>query len=161
EWNSTVEQLEAEALKILLSEDYTEKEHLKLSNQKICLLREEVGFHMEERKALLQEANDFFHTAGKVDAFFFLQVLDDLEGIENYLKIFNSEGFHLPILTMKYEELQEKIKGCTASTLQKGQTLVNKADSHRSWVTGIQKMMEYVQKKVDQLIVQCPDYKEL
>ncbi|KFW61842.1 hypothetical protein AS28_03311, partial [Pygoscelis adeliae] len=148
EWNSTVEQLEAEALKILLSEDYTEKEHLKLSNQKICLLREEACFHMEERKALLQEANDFFHTAGKV-------------GIENYLKIFNSEGLHLPILTMKYEELQEAIKSCTASTLQKGQTLVNKADSHSSWVTGIQKMMEYVKNKVDQLIRQCPDYKEL
>ncbi|XP_009330631.1 PREDICTED: coiled-coil domain-containing protein 141 [Pygoscelis adeliae] len=153
EWNSTVEQLEAEALKILLSEDYTEKEHLKLSNQKICLLREEACFHMEERKALLQEANDFFHTAGKV--------LDGPEGIENYLKIFNSEGLHLPILTMKYEELQEAIKSCTASTLQKGQTLVNKADSHSSWVTGIQKMMEYVKNKVDQLIRQCPDYKEL
>ncbi|XP_075368270.1 coiled-coil domain-containing protein 141 isoform X1 [Mycteria americana] len=153
EWNSTVEQLEAEALKILLSEDYTEKEHLKLSNQKICLLREEVCIHMEERKALLQEANDFFHAAGKV--------LDGLEGIENYLKSFNSEGLHLPVLTMKYEELQEAVKGWTASTLQKGQTLVNKADSHSSWVTGIQKMMEYVKKKVDQLIRQCPDYKEL
>ncbi|XP_009883926.1 PREDICTED: coiled-coil domain-containing protein 141 [Charadrius vociferus] len=153
EWNSTVEQLEAEALKILLSDDYTEKEHLKSSYQKICLLREEVCFRMEERKALLQEANDFFRTAGKV--------LDSLEGIENYLKIFNSEGLHLPILLMKYEELQERIKGCTATTLQKGQTLVNKADSHSSWVTGIQKMMEYIKKKVDQLIMQCPDYKEL
>ncbi|KAM6080880.1 coiled-coil domain-containing protein 141 isoform 2-T2 [Theristicus caerulescens] len=153
EWNSTVKQLEAEALKILLSEDYTEKEHLKLSNRKICLLREEVCFHMEERKALLQEANDFFHTAGKV--------LDGLEDIENYLKISNSEGLHLPILTMKYEELQEEIKGCTASTLQKGQTLVNKAHSHSSWVTGIQKMMEYVKKKVDQVTRQCPGYKEL
>ncbi|XP_074685355.1 coiled-coil domain-containing protein 141 isoform X3 [Strix aluco] len=152
EWNSTVEQLEAEALKILLSEDYTEKEHLKLSNQKICLLREEVCFHMEERKALLEEANDFFHTAGKV--------LDGLEGIENYLKVFNSEDLHLPILTMKYEELQEAIKGCTATTLQKGQTLVNKADSQSSRVIGIQKMMEYVKKKVDQLIKQCPDYKQ-
>ncbi|XP_074000886.1 coiled-coil domain-containing protein 141 [Numenius arquata] len=153
EWNSTVEQLEAEALKILLSEDYTEKEHLQFSNHKISLLREEVGFHMEERKALLQEANDFFHTAGKV--------LDGLEGIENYLKIFNSEGLRLPILIMKYEELQEAIKGCTVTTLQKGQTLVNKADFHSSWVTGIQKTMEYVKKKVDQLIMQCPDYKEL
>lgn len=61
-----MEQLEAEALKILLSEDYTEKEHLKLSNQNICLLREEVCFRMEKRKALLREANDFFRTAGKV-----------------------------------------------------------------------------------------------
>ncbi|XP_054065886.1 coiled-coil domain-containing protein 141 isoform X2 [Rissa tridactyla] len=152
EWNCTVEQLEAEALKILLSEDYTEKEHLKFSNQKLSLLREEVCFHMEERKALLQEANDFFHTAGKV--------LDGLEGIENYLKIFNSEGLHLPILIMKYEELQEAIKDCTATTLQKGQTLVNKADSHSSWVTGIRKMMEYIKKKVDQLTRQCPHYEE-
>lgn len=61
----------------------------------------------------------------------FLQVFDGLEGVENYLKIFNSEGLHLPILTMNCEELQEAIKGCTATTLQKGQTLVNKADSHR------------------------------
>ncbi|XP_017689675.1 PREDICTED: coiled-coil domain-containing protein 141 [Lepidothrix coronata] len=153
EWNSTVEQLESEAFRILLSEDYTEKEQLKLSNQKICLLREEVCFHMEERKALLQEANDFFHAADKV--------LDGLEGIENYRKISNSEGLRFPTLTTKYEELQEAIKGCTVTTMQKGQTLVNKADSHSSWVTGIQKMMEYVQKKVDQLIRQCPDYEEL
>ncbi|XP_010009389.1 PREDICTED: coiled-coil domain-containing protein 141 [Nestor notabilis] len=153
EWNSTVEQLAAEAHKILLSEDYTEKEHLKLSNQKICQLREEVCFHIEERRALLQEANDFFHSADKT-----FSVLD---GIENYRKIFNSEGLHLPVLTMKYEELQEAIKSCTATALQKGKTLVNKADSHSSWVTGIQRMMEYVQEKVDQLIRQGPDYKEL
>uniref|UniRef100_A0A672U649 Coiled-coil domain containing 141 n=1 Tax=Strigops habroptila TaxID=2489341 RepID=A0A672U649_STRHB len=153
EWNSTVEELAAEAQKILLSEDYTEKEHLKLSDQKICQLREEVCLHMEERKALLQEANDFFHSAGKV--------LDGLEGIENYCKIFNSEGLHLPILTMQYEELQEAIKGCIVTALQKGKTLLNKADSHSSWVTGIQRMMEYVQEKVDQLIRQGPDYKEL
>ncbi|KAF2987501.1 hypothetical protein EK904_002542 [Melospiza melodia maxima] len=144
EWNYTVEQLEGEAFRILLSEDYTEKEHLKLSNQKISLLQEEVCFHMEERKALLQEANDFFHAAGKV--------LDGLESIENYHKISISEGLHLPILTLKYKELQEAIKGCTATTMQKGRTLVNKADSHSPWVAGIQKMMEYVQKKVSQSI---------
>ncbi|XP_056352634.1 coiled-coil domain-containing protein 141 [Oenanthe melanoleuca] len=152
EWNYTVEQLEGEAFRILLAEDYTEKEHLKLSNQKICQLQEEVCFHMQERKALLQEANDFFHAAGKV--------LDVLESIENYHKISISEGLHLPLLTLKYKELQEAIKGCTATTMQKGQTLVNKADSHSSWVAGIQEMMEYVKKKVD-LISQCPDYEEL
>jgi len=59
---------------------------------------------------------------------FFFQALDALE---NYLKIFNSEGLSLPVLSMKYDELKEEIKGCTASTLQKGQTLINKADSHR------------------------------
>uniref|UniRef100_G1NAM6 Coiled-coil domain containing 141 n=1 Tax=Meleagris gallopavo TaxID=9103 RepID=G1NAM6_MELGA len=150
EWNSTVEQLEAEALNILLSEDYTEKEHLNISNQKIYLLRGEVCCHMEERKALLQEANDFFNTADKA-----------VNALENYLKIFNSEGLSLPVLSMKYDELKEEIKGCTASMLQKGQTLINKADSHSSWVIGIQKMIEKVNKKEDQLIRQCPDDKEL
>ncbi|XP_021256278.1 coiled-coil domain-containing protein 141 [Numida meleagris] len=150
EWNSAVEQLEAEALRILLSEDYTEKEHLNLSNQKIHLLREEVCCHMEKRKALLQEANDFYNTAGKA-----------LDALENYFKIFNSEGLSLPVLSMKYDKLKEEIKGCTASTLQKGQTLIDKADSHSSWVIGIQKIIEYVNKKEDQLIRQCPDDKEL
>ncbi|XP_072197997.1 coiled-coil domain-containing protein 141 [Excalfactoria chinensis] len=150
EWNSTVEQLEAEALKILLAEDYAEKEHLNLSNQKIHLLRGEVCCHMEERKALLQEANDFFNTANKA-----------LDALENYLKIFNSEGLSLPVLSMKYAELKEEIKGCTACALQKGQTLINKADSHSSWIIGIQKMIENVNKKEDQLIRQYPDDKEI
>ncbi|KAM9123432.1 coiled-coil domain-containing protein 141 isoform 2-T2 [Pangshura tecta] len=153
EWNSTVEKLKAEALKILFSEDYAEKEHLKLSNQKINLLQEELCHRMEERKTLLQEANDFFSAANKA--------FDVLGGIEAYLKLLNSEGLSLPILAMKHEELQEEIKDCTADALQKGKALVSKGDSHSSWMTGIQEMIEYVQKRVDQLIRQCPAYKEL
>ncbi|XP_053900466.1 coiled-coil domain-containing protein 141 isoform X3 [Malaclemys terrapin pileata] len=153
EWNSTVEKLKAEALKILFSEDYAEKEHLKLSNQKINLLQEELCHRMEERKTLLQEANDFFSAANKA--------FDVLGGIEAYLKLLNSEGLSLPILAMKHEELQGEIKDCTADALQKGKALVSKGDSHSSWMTGIQEMIEYVQKRVDQLIRQCPAYKEL
>ncbi|XP_034641661.1 coiled-coil domain-containing protein 141 isoform X4 [Trachemys scripta elegans] len=153
EWNSTVEKLKAEALKILFSEDYAEKEHLKLSNQKINLLQEELCHRMEERKTLLQEANDFFSAANKA--------FDVLGGIEAYLKLLNSEGLSLPILAMKHEELQGEIKDCTADALEKGKALVSKGDSHSSWMTGIQEMIEYVQKRVDQLIRQCPAYKEL
>ncbi|XP_075789842.1 coiled-coil domain-containing protein 141 isoform X3 [Pelodiscus sinensis] len=153
EWNSTVEQLKAEALKILFSEDYAEKEHLKLSNQKINLLQEELCHRMEERKTLLQEANDFFSAANKA--------FDALGGIEAYLKLLNSEGLSLPILAMKHEELQGEIKDCTTDALQKGQALVTKGDSHSSWMTGIQETIKCVQKRVDQLIRQCPAYKEL
>ncbi|XP_043361347.1 coiled-coil domain-containing protein 141 isoform X5 [Dermochelys coriacea] len=153
EWNSTVEKLKAEALKILFSEDYAEKEHLKLSNQKINLLQEELCHRMEERKTLLQEANDFFNAAN--------MAFDVLGGTEAYLKLLNSEGLSLPILAKKHEELQDEIKDCTADALQKGKALVSKGDSHSSWMTGIQEMLEYVQKKVDQLIRQCPAYKEL
>ncbi|KAM8806590.1 coiled-coil domain-containing protein 141 [Eudromia elegans] len=153
EWTSTVELLKAEGFKILLWENSADKEHLKLSNQKMCLLQEEVCCHMEERKALLQEANDFFNAANKA--------LGALEDIENYLKIVNSEGLSLSILARKHEELQEEIKQCAARALQVGQALVNRADSHSSWVMGIQEMIECIQKKVNQLIGQCPNYKEL
>lgn len=61
-----MEDLKSEALKILFSEEYAEKEHLKLSNQKINLLQQEVFHHMEEKKARLQEINDFFRAANKV-----------------------------------------------------------------------------------------------
>ncbi|XP_037768912.1 coiled-coil domain-containing protein 141 isoform X5 [Chelonia mydas] len=153
EWNSTVEKLKAEALKILFSEDYAEKEHLKLSNQKINLLQEELCHRMEERKTLLQEANDFFNAAN--------MAFDILGGTEAYLKLLNSEGLSLPILAAKHEELQDEIKDCAVDALQKGKALVSKGDSHSSWMTGIQEMLEYVQKRVDQLIRQCPAYKEL
>uniref|UniRef100_A0A7M4F4G3 Coiled-coil domain containing 141 n=1 Tax=Crocodylus porosus TaxID=8502 RepID=A0A7M4F4G3_CROPO len=152
EWNFTVEQLKAEALKILFSEDYAEKEHLKLSNQKITLLQEEVCRHMEERKKLLQEANDFFNAANKA--------FDVLGSIEAYIKLLNEEGLSLPILAMKHEELQGEIKACTTDALQKGKALVGKGDSHSSWLPGIQEMIEYIQKRVDQLIRQCPAYTE-
>ncbi|KAF7245042.1 hypothetical protein EYD10_08772, partial [Varanus komodoensis] len=65
EWNSTLEELKTDALGILFSEDYAEKEHLKLANQKINLLQQEVNRSMNERKTLLQEANDFFIAANK------------------------------------------------------------------------------------------------
>ncbi|XP_025072318.1 coiled-coil domain-containing protein 141 isoform X11 [Alligator sinensis] len=152
EWNFTVGQLKAEALKILLSEDYAEKEHLKLSNQKITLLQEEVCRHMEERKKLLQEASDFFNAANKA--------FDVLGGIEAYIKLLNEEGLSLPILAMKHEELQGEIKACTTDALQKGKALVGKGDSHSSWLPGIQEMIEYIQKRVDQLTRQCPAYTE-
>lgn len=58
--------LKSEALRIMLSEEYAEKEHLKLSNKKMNLLEQEVNRCFEERKALLQEANDFFNAARKV-----------------------------------------------------------------------------------------------
>lgn len=61
-----MEDLKSDALKILFSEEYAEKEHLKLSNQKINLLQQEINRHMEEKKSLLQESNDFFRAANKV-----------------------------------------------------------------------------------------------
>ncbi|XP_070813051.1 coiled-coil domain-containing protein 141 isoform X2 [Pituophis catenifer annectens] len=150
EWNSAMQGLKSEALKILLSEEYAEKEHLKLSNKKMSLLEQEVNRCFEERKALLQEANDFFNAARKA--------YDVLENVEASLKLFESKVFNLPILAVKHEELQKEIKNGSDNALQKGQALLSKQDAHSSWMIGIQERMDYIEKKVDQLIKQFPDH---
>ena len=66
EWNSAVEKLKSEALRILLSKDYVEKEHLQLSHQKLSQLQEEFGQLMVERIIWLKKANEFFNSANKV-----------------------------------------------------------------------------------------------
>ncbi|XP_048342044.1 coiled-coil domain-containing protein 141 isoform X2 [Sphaerodactylus townsendi] len=152
EWNCTVEDLKSDALKILFSEEYAEKEHLKLSNQKINLLQQEVNRHMEERKTSLQESNDFFRAANKTN--------DVLENVEASLKLLNSENLSLPILTQKYEELQKEIKDGSEDTLQKGYALLRKVSAHSSCFTGIQEMVDCIQNRIDLLIGQCPAYKE-
>ncbi|KAM6461436.1 LOW QUALITY PROTEIN: coiled-coil domain-containing protein 141 [Liasis olivaceus] len=152
EWNSALQGLKSEALKILFSKEYAEKEHLKLSNQKMNLLQQEVNRCLEERKALLQETNDFFIAARKA--------YDILENVEASLKLLNSKVFSLPILAIKHDELQKEIKNGSVDALQKGQALLSKQDADSSWMIGVQERMDYIEKKVDQLIKQLPAHKE-
>uniref|UniRef100_A0A8D2JE87 Ig-like domain-containing protein n=1 Tax=Varanus komodoensis TaxID=61221 RepID=A0A8D2JE87_VARKO len=153
EWNSTLEELKTDALGILFSEDYAEKEHLKLANQKINLLQQEVNRSMNERKTLLQEANDFFIAANKA--------CDILGNVEASLQLLNSEGPSMSLPAMKHEELLKKIQNGSTDALQKGHTLLSKGDTCSSWMAGVQEMVDYIQKKVDQLIKQCSAHKEL
>ncbi|KAJ7345580.1 hypothetical protein JRQ81_001530 [Phrynocephalus forsythii] len=144
EWNSAVEELKSDALRILFSEDYAEKEHLKLSSQKMNLLQVEVNHCMEERKAWLQEANDFFAAAKKAQ--------EVLEKVEVSLKLLSFEGLSKPIL----EERQKEVKDGTAEALQKGHILLSKGDTHSSWMISIQEMVDGIQERVNQLMKQRP-----
>ncbi|XP_036041707.1 LOW QUALITY PROTEIN: coiled-coil domain-containing protein 141 [Onychomys torridus] len=153
EWNSTIEKLKSQALEILLSKDFTEKEHLQLSNQKLSRLQEEFGRLMVERKAWLTMAHDFFNRAKKA--------FDVLGKVEAYLKLLKSEGLSLPVLAARHEELHTEIKDSAADVLQKGQTLISQVDSCSSRVAGIHEMMECIQKRVDHLSEQCTAHKEL
>uniref|UniRef100_A0A6J0UGF6 Coiled-coil domain-containing protein 141 isoform X1 n=2 Tax=Pogona vitticeps TaxID=103695 RepID=A0A6J0UGF6_9SAUR len=152
EWNCAVEDLKSDALKILFSEDYAEKEHLKLSSQKMNLLQDEVNRCMEERKAWLQEANDFFTAAKKAQ--------DLLGNAEASLKLLSSEGLSMPTLAEKHMELQKEIKDGTADALQKGHILLSKGDAHSSWMMSIQEMVDCLQEKVNQWTKQWPAHEE-
>ncbi|XP_043846717.1 coiled-coil domain-containing protein 141 [Dromiciops gliroides] len=153
EWNSAVDKLKREALRILLTEDYVEKEHLQLSNQKLNQLQEELAQLMDKRKTLLQEANDFFNSVNKA--------FDILGRVEACLKLLKSEGLSLPVLAVRHEELHREIKDCTEDALQKGQALISQGDSCSSRMAGIHEMMGCIQRRVDQLTQQCSAHKEL
>uniref|UniRef100_A0A2I3GJW2 Coiled-coil domain containing 141 n=1 Tax=Nomascus leucogenys TaxID=61853 RepID=A0A2I3GJW2_NOMLE len=152
EWNSAVEKLKSEALRILLSKDYVEKEHLQLSHQKLSQLQEEFGQLMVERNTWLKKANEFFNSANKA--------FDVLGRVEAYLKLLKSEGLSLAVLAARHEELHRKIKDCTADALQKGQTLISQVDSCSSQVSGIHEMMGCIKGRVDHLTEQCSAHKE-
>ncbi|CAK7307501.1 Coiled-coil domain-containing protein 141 [Vulpes lagopus] len=152
EWNSAVEKLKSDALGILLSKGYVEKEHLQLSNQKLNQLQGELGQLMAERKTWLREANGFFSSAN--------QAFDVLGRVEAYLKLLKSEGLSLPVLASRHEELHREIKDCTADALQKGQALISQVDSCSSPVTGVHEMMGCIQRRVDHLTQQCSAHKE-
>ncbi|XP_067597457.1 coiled-coil domain-containing protein 141 isoform X1 [Pseudorca crassidens] len=152
EWNSAVEKLKSEALGILLSKEYVEKEHLQLSNQKLNWLQEEFGRLMVERKTWLKKANDFFNSANKA--------FDVLGRVEAYLKLLKSEGLSLPVLAARHEELHREIKDCTADALQEGQALINQLASCSSRVTGVREMMGCIKRRVDHLTEQCSAHRE-
>ncbi|XP_029461760.1 coiled-coil domain-containing protein 141 isoform X2 [Rhinatrema bivittatum] len=152
EWSSIVESLDEEALKILSTEGYKEKDHLTLSNQKLNTLHEEFWHLVDERQALLQEANDFFNSANKA--------FDKLESIDAYLKLLKSEDLSEPVMAMKHKDLQKEVKDCTEDALQKGQTLIKKRDSRSSQVTGIQETVQCIEKRADQLTRICLPAKE-
>ncbi|XP_042300797.1 coiled-coil domain-containing protein 141 isoform X1 [Sceloporus undulatus] len=152
EWNSAVEELKSDAQKILFSEEYAEKEHLKLSNQKMNLLHQEVNRCMDDRKTLLQEANDFFTAAKKA--------CDVLGNVEASLQFLESEDITLPNLAIKHQELQKELKDGTADALQKGQNLLSKGDAQSSWMTGVQEMVDGIKKRADRLMKRCLTRKE-
>ncbi|XP_067327346.1 coiled-coil domain-containing protein 141 isoform X7 [Anolis sagrei] len=152
EWNSVVEELKSDALKILFSEEYAEKEHLKLSNQKINLLQTEVKRCMDDRKASLQETNDFFTAARKA--------YDVLEKVETSLQVLDSEDITLSALAIKHQELEKELQDGTADALQKGHTLLSKGNTQSSSVTGVQEMVGSIQKRRDQLMKKCLGHKE-
>uniref|UniRef100_H3AX26 Coiled-coil domain containing 141 n=1 Tax=Latimeria chalumnae TaxID=7897 RepID=H3AX26_LATCH len=153
EWRTAVEKLKSEAEEILLAVDYTDKEQLSIKSQKLKMVYEDFWHHMEERRDLLQEANEFFQNANKA--------FDVLGGIEAYLKLLNSQGLSLPVLAREHERLQKVIKDESLLALRKGQALLTDMFSFSSQVRGIQDMIGYIQKRVDQLSSQCHAHKEL
>ncbi|MBN3308414.1 CC141 protein, partial [Amia calva] len=153
DWISSVQRLMAQASEILMAEEHTEKEPMLDRSQKLKAIHEEFWHLMLERRAHLHEVNAFFRSANKA--------FDVLGGIETRIQGLKSQCLSLPELARKHEELQRSVKEAAAEPLQRGQVFLNKVSAQRIPVNGVQRMLGFIQDRVEQLNGQCHAHKEL
>ncbi|XP_069839155.1 coiled-coil domain-containing protein 141 isoform X2 [Dendropsophus ebraccatus] len=142
EWTTMFEKLKAEAdLK-----DCADLERLNNSYHKLNTLHTEYWKLMDRRQAMLLEANHFFKCVNKA--------FDKLGDMESYLKHLRVQTSGLELLT-KQKEAEAEIQRCTSEAFHQGQALLEKS-SVSPGMNGIQEMIGYLQKRVDQLIGPSP-----
>ncbi|XP_063789416.1 coiled-coil domain-containing protein 141 isoform X2 [Pseudophryne corroboree] len=147
DWNLAIAKLKTEAQQLAAVRDCAHREELNHSNQTLNSLHAEFWQLMDRRQVILQEANDFFKCVNKA--------FDKLGGIETYLRHLKMHNLSLPELSAKQKEVEAEIGKCTSDAFHKGQTLVKKSPFSPG-MTGIQEMIGYLQKRVDQLTCHSP-----
>ncbi|XP_075687267.1 coiled-coil domain-containing protein 141 [Rhinoderma darwinii] len=147
EYSSTFQELKAEADHLSSLKDCADGEKPKNSYQKLNELHAEYWKLMDQRQTLLLEANHFFKCVNKA--------FDQLGSMESYLKHLKMQSLSGPKLSAKQKEAEAEIRRCTSEAFHKGQTVLKKSPSSPG-MTGIQEMIGYLQKRVDQLIGQSP-----
>ncbi|XP_056390309.1 coiled-coil domain-containing protein 141 isoform X2 [Hyla sarda] len=139
EWTTTFDKMKAEAA-------LKDVEELNNSYEKLNALHTEYWKGMDRRQALLLEANHFFKCVNKA--------FDKLGGVESYLKRLKMQTSGLELETQQ-KNAEAEIQRCTAEAFHQGQALLKKLPFSPG-MNGIQEMIGYLQKRVDQLIGQSP-----
>ncbi|OCT63666.1 hypothetical protein XELAEV_18044765mg [Xenopus laevis] len=144
-WTLAIDKLKSEACGIVALEGCEENGTAEDLNEKLKKLHAEFWEQMDQRLEVLQEANAFFKSVNKA--------FDKLGSIETYLKQRKDQDLNLPQLAEKQREAEAEIRDCTTDPFQKGKALLSKS-FNGSGMSGIQEMIRYLQKRVDQLMVQ-------
>ncbi|KAM5152621.1 coiled-coil domain-containing protein 141 [Mantella aurantiaca] len=147
EWTSVVNKLKKEVNRLYDVKDCKDIEKLKNANQNLMAFYAEFWELMDQRQELLLEANDFFKCVNKA--------FDTLGGIESYLKYLKMQNLNYSELSAKQKEAEAEIKTCTSNAFQKGYALL-KDSALNPGMNGIQEMIGYLQKRVDQLTSHSP-----
>ncbi|KAM3916419.1 coiled-coil domain-containing protein 141 isoform 2-T2 [Leptodactylus fuscus] len=147
QWASTFQKLKAEADSLAALKDSADGEKLNNSYEELNALHAEYWKLMDRRQALLLEANLFFKCVNKA--------FDKLGSMESYLKHLKMQSLSGLQLAAKQKEAEAEIQRCTSEAFHKGQALLNKS-AFSPGMTGIQEMIGYLQKRVDQLIGPSP-----
>ncbi|KAM4026102.1 coiled-coil domain-containing protein 141 isoform 2-T2 [Anomaloglossus baeobatrachus] len=147
EWTSVFQKLKSEADGLAALNDCTDVEKLNSAYEKLNALHDEYWTLMDRRQALLLEANDFFNCVNKA--------FDKLGSMESYLKHLKMQNISEIELPAMQKEAEDEIQRCTSEAFHQGQTLLQKSPFSPG-MTGIQEMIGYLQKRVDQLLSQSP-----
>ncbi|XP_077304232.1 coiled-coil domain-containing protein 141 isoform X1 [Lithobates pipiens] len=147
EWTPVIDNLKTEANRLADVKDCADIEKLNNSNQKLMAVYAEFWEQMDRRQEILLEANDFFKCVNKA--------FDKLGGIESYLKHMKMQNLNYSELSTKQKEAEAEIRRCTSDAFQKGHFLLKKSPLNPG-MNGIQEMIGYLQKRVDQLTSQSP-----
>ncbi|KAM9305704.1 coiled-coil domain-containing protein 141 [Gastrophryne carolinensis] len=142
EWTAALDNLKDEASRLSPVTDRAADQALGDSNARLSALHTEFWTLMGQRQELLLEANHFFKCVNKA--------FDKLGSIESYLKHLKTQNVSLPELSAQQKEAEAEIKTCTSEAFHKGNVLLNKLSSNPGR-NGIQEMIGYLQKRVDQL----------
>nr|DBA19892.1 TPA: hypothetical protein GDO54_015651 [Pyxicephalus adspersus] len=147
EWTSVIDNLKSGANRLSDVKDCKDIEKLNNSYQNLLALYAEFWELMDQRQEILLAANDFFKCVNKA--------FDKLGGIESYLKHLKTQSLNYSELSSKQREAEAEIKRCTSDAFQKGHALLQKSPLSPG-MNGIQEMIGYLQKRVDQLTSQSP-----
>ncbi|XP_073433568.1 coiled-coil domain-containing protein 141 [Dendrobates tinctorius] len=144
EWTSSFHKLKSEVDDLAALKDCTDVEKLNSAYEKLNALHDEYWNLMDHRQALLLEANHFFNCVNKA--------FDKLGSMESYLKM---QIVSVNELAAKQKEAEAEIQRCTTEAFHQGQALLQKSPFSPG-MKGIQEMIGYLQKRVDQLLSQSP-----
>ncbi|XP_073502911.1 coiled-coil domain-containing protein 141 isoform X2 [Phyllobates terribilis] len=147
EWTSDFQKLKSEADGLAALKDCTDVEKLNSAYEKLNALHDEYRNLMDHRQALLLEANHFFNCVNKA--------FDKLGSMESYLKHLKMQSVSENELAAKQKEAEAEIQKCSSEAFHQGQAVLQKSPFSPG-MNGIQEMIGYLQKRVDQLLSQSP-----
>ncbi|KAM6946040.1 coiled-coil domain-containing protein 141 [Aplochiton taeniatus] len=107
----------------------------------------------KQRHTQLQEGHTFYTSANKAFA-----VLGD---VERQTKALKEQSLGLLELARKHQDLQRSIKETAAQPLQIGSSLLHSTSTHSAQVAGVQRMLGYIQERVEGLSRECHAHRVL
>ncbi|XP_076858430.1 coiled-coil domain-containing protein 141 isoform X2 [Brachyhypopomus gauderio] len=152
-WSLLVERLLQKASELLASGSGAELQAVSEKCRNLRATHEHFWSLMVSREGQLHESNDFFSSANKA--------FEALATIESSIKTLKTQTVPLADLAEKHEQLCRHVEDAAGGALQRGQLILAKLTPQSGQVGGVQRMLGYIEERVEGLRQQCQASREL